>query len=92
MAEKNIKKVLEDYKEETNRHFDVVAENLKGEIKQVAEEVSLNTERIENVQKDVNTIKGDMGVMKVDIETIKIDIEFIKNELKRKLIEMNLLS
>ena len=76
MAEE-IKKILEDYKDETKRHFDVVAEDLKGEIKTVTEVVSLNAQKIGNLQKNVSEIKDDIGI-------IKVDIEFIKNELKQK--------
>jgi len=36
MAEE-IKKILEDYKEETKRHFDVVAERLEDKIEIVSE-------------------------------------------------------
>ena len=77
MAEENIKEILKDYKEETKRHFDVVAEDLKGEIKIVAEGVTINTEKIDALQEDMNEVKE-------DIEIIKLDIEFIKNELKQK--------
>jgi len=40
MVEENIKQVLNDYKEETKRHFDVVAEDLKDGIKLIAEQHS----------------------------------------------------
>ena len=78
MAEENIKNILKDYKEETKRHFDVVAEDLKGEIKMVAEQVAANTE-------DITAIKHDVHKIKDDVEIIKVDIEFIKNELKQKI-------
>ena len=77
MAENNIKDILEDYKEETKRHFDVVAEDLKDEIKVVSEQVAVNS-------KDITTIKQDVHKIKDDVEIIKLDIEFIKNELKQK--------
>lgn len=64
MAEKDIEKILRDYKKETKRHFDVVAEDLKGEIKIVAGNVSQNTQKIDTLQKDVNTIKEDIEVIK----------------------------
>jgi len=73
MAEENSKQ----FKDEICQHFDVVAEDLKDDIKQVAEGVSLNTQKIDGLQGDMNTVKG-------DIEIIKVDIEFIKNELKQK--------
>jgi peptidoglycan hydrolase CwlO-like protein len=76
MAE-DIKQILNDYKEETKRHFNVVAEDLKGEIKAVAEQVGANSEKLE---------RHDQRFNKIDetLETIKLDIEFIKNDLKQK--------
>ena len=76
MAE-DIKELLEDYKEETKRHFDVVAEDLKGEIRAVAEQVAVNTEKLEMHDQKFDKIGNDVGI-------IKLDIEFIKNELKQK--------
>ena len=75
MVEENIKNILEDYKEETKRHFDVGAEDLKNEIKIVAEQVGANTEVLEKHTQKFNKINE-------TLEIIKIDIEFIKNELK----------
>lgn len=72
-----IKEILEDYKEETKRHFDVVAEDIKGKIETVSEQVATNTEKITALQEDMNKVRD-------DIEVIKLDIEFIKNELKQK--------
>lgn len=73
----DVKKILEDYKEETKRHFDVVAEDLKSDIKAVAEQVAANTEKLEEHDRRFNKIDE-------TLETIKLDIEFIKNELKQK--------
>ena len=72
-----IKQILDDYKEETKRHFDVVAEGIKEEIKTVSEQVATNTEQI-------TVLQGDMNQVKDDIEVIKLDIEVIKNDLKQK--------
>ena len=77
MTEKGVEEIITEYKEETKRHFDGVAEDLKSEIKGVAEQVSSNTEKL---------IEHDQRFNKIDetLEIIKIDIEFIKNELKQK--------
>jgi len=76
MAEE-VRKILEDYKEETKRHFDVVAERLEDKIQTVSEQVAANTEKLE---------EHDLRFNKIDetLEIIKLDIEFIKNELKQK--------
>ena len=83
MAE-DIKEILEDYKEETKRHFDVVAEDLKGEIRIVAEQVSANTEKLEEHDRRFNQIDERFNRIDDTLEVIKIDIEFIKNDLKQK--------
>jgi len=76
MAE-DIKEILTEYKEETKRHFDVVAERLEDKIAGVAKQVVANSE-------DITVIKDDVHHIKDDIEIIKLDIEFIKNDLKQK--------
>lgn len=71
------RKILKDYKEETKRHFDVVAERIEDKIGVVSEQVTTNTEKITSLQTDMNKVKE-------GIQIIKLDIEFIKNELKQK--------
>ena len=73
----DIKEILKDYKEETKRHFDVVAERLEDKIGIVSEQVAANTE-------DIAAMRNDVHKTRDDIEIIKLDIEFIKNELKQK--------
>lgn len=80
MAEENSKQ----FKDEICRHFDVVAEDLKSGIKQVAEGVSLNSERIETIQETLNQHGKKLESIEVNIEAIKLDIEFIKHNLKKK--------
>ena len=45
-----IKKILEDYKDETKRYFDVMAEDIKDKITTVSEQVGINTEKIISIQ------------------------------------------
>jgi hypothetical protein len=73
----DIKKLLKDYKEETKRHFDVVAERLEDKMSVIAEQVAANSE-------DITAIKEDLGQVKDDVGIIKMDIEVIKNDLKQK--------
>jgi len=72
-----MRKILDEYKKETKRHFDVVAEALQDRIEMVAEKVGANTEKLQ---------EHDLRFNKIDetLEIIKLDIEFIKNELKQK--------
>jgi peptidoglycan hydrolase CwlO-like protein len=73
MAEENLKQ----FKDEVIRHFDVVAEDIKDKIGILSEQVSANTEKLEEHDKRFDKIEDDLGV-------IKLDIEVIKNDLKQK--------
>ena len=84
MAE-DIKTILNNYKEETKRHFDVVAEDLKSEIKIVSEQVVANTEKLTEHDQRFNKIDQRFDKIEDNLEIIKLDIEFIKNELKQKI-------
>jgi DNA-binding ferritin-like protein len=77
MEEKKIKRILEEYKKETKRHFDVVAEKIEDKIALVAEQVAANIEKLKEHDKRFDKIED-------TLEVIKLDIEFIKNELKQK--------
>jgi DNA-binding ferritin-like protein len=77
MEEKKIKRILEEYKKETKRHFDVVAEKIEDKIALLAEQVAANTEKLKEHDKRFDKIED-------TLEVIKLDIEFIKNELKQK--------
>ncbi len=81
MAEENIKKLLEDYKQDTTRHFDVVAESLKHEIQLVAEGVSTANERIDILQGDVTGIKENVANLEVEVVGIKDEMVGIKDEM-----------
>ena len=56
----DIKTILEEYKNETNRHFDVVAERLEDKIAVVSEQVAANTETLEVIKLDIEVIKNDL--------------------------------
>ena len=83
MAE-DIKKILKDYKEETKRHFDVVAEDLKSKMQTISEQVAANTEKLEEHDQRFEKIENKLGRIEDTLEIIKLDIEFIKHELKQK--------
>ena len=90
----NIKEVIKEYKEETMRHFDVVAEDLRSDIKTVAEGVTVANqrlhsleqlpERVEAIGDNVEAMKVSMNGVKQDMDVMKQDISFIKNDLKQK--------
>ena len=80
MPEENIKQILEGYKEETKRHFDVVAEDLKGEIKIVAEQVAANTEKLGEHDLRFNKIEGKLG--EHDLRFNKIEGKLGEHDLR----------
>lgn len=76
MAE-NIDKILEKYNQDVKRHMSVLTEDFKNEVKIIAEQVTANTEKLEEHDQRFNKLDE-------TLETIKLDIEVIKNDLKQK--------
>lgn len=79
-----IKEILNEYKEETKRHFDVVTEGIKDEIKLVAEGVSGNDQKITSIRTKLLEHDQRFENIEGDLQIIKLDVSFIKNELKQK--------
>lgn len=86
-ANLTIQKALKEVK----RHFDVVVDDLKDEIKIIAEQhgdikktLDSHTEMIGSMKEDIEVMKSDITTTKTDVEIIKSDIEFIKGPLKKK--------
>jgi chromosome segregation ATPase len=50
----DVKRYFDEKSAETQRHFDVVAERLEGQIRQVAEGVDLNAERLDRVEQTLD--------------------------------------
>ncbi len=64
------KEDLKNSTEETKRHFDVVAEDIKSSITLLAEQVSANTEKLTNIeetdkgtQKEIISLKNRVSVL-----------------------------
>ena len=67
----DINKLLGEHRDDIKRHFDTVAEDLKGEIQQVAEGVTVNTqhlERLEPMQETLGQVKADTDAVKTPLE------------------------
>jgi len=63
--------------EETKRYFDVVAERLEGEIKQVAEGVATNTrqlERLADVPDKLEKIDGHLDVIETTLVAVNLPV------------------
>ncbi len=76
----DIKKIIEETAEKTakkiNDHFDVVAEDLKGEIKQVAEGVEANAQRLDRIETRVEKLEP----LKDDVAAIKVAVGVVPGE------------
>ena len=82
--EEDLRQIIKDQGEETRRHFDVVAEDLKSEIQTVAEQVVQNSENITIVKEKLEQHSQKFERIEAVLGTVKIDLEFIKHELRRK--------
>ncbi len=88
----DIKKLLEENKDEIKRHFDTVAEDLKGEIQQVAEGVTQNTQQLERLK----PMEATLDQVKVDVDAIKatpdqvnlVELRQEVNDMKKRLEEL----
>ena len=84
----DIKKLLEKHREEIKNHFNVVAEDLKGEIRQVAEGVTTNTEHLERLQ----PMQRSLEEVKADVDAIKTTLGGTESEkpLKQRVADLEL--
>jgi chromosome segregation ATPase len=70
MEEKKIKRILEEYKEETKRHFDIVAEKIEDKIALVAEQVGVNTEKLKEHDLKLDSISEKLKEQDLKFESI----------------------
>lgn len=77
VAEEKLKTILEEQREEYQRHLGAVVEDFKSTMQLIAESVS-------GVQEQLTAIRDMVAKNTEDIETIKMNIEFIKSGLKKK--------
>ena len=75
---------IKQFSEEIKKHFDIVAEDLKGTITQIAEGVSINSELLEQLTKRVDAVEeqlDNLQGMRPSIESIKDDVSRIRVHL-----------
>lgn len=100
MAGQELKQFADDIKRhvdkkavETQRHFDVVAEDLTSTITQIAEGVSTNGELIEQLSKRVEIIEAQINnlqgmrssveSMREDVLKIRVRLESLQNKIEK---------
>ena len=85
----DIKKLLGEQKDDIKRHFDIVAEALKGEVQQVAEGVTENTqqlERLEPMEETLAQVKVDVDAIKATLDQVNlVELRQEVNDMKKRL-------
>ena len=76
----DVKELIREEGKKTRRHFDVVAESLRSDIKAVAEGVEVANQRLDRLEPLVEKVDA----MKDDVEAIKVTTQSIQHDLKRK--------
>jgi chromosome segregation ATPase len=70
MEEKKIKRILEEYKKDTKRHFDVIAEKIEDKIALLAEQVGVNTEKLKEHDLKLDSISEKLKEQDLKFESI----------------------
>ncbi len=68
--------------DELHRHFDVVAENLQGQIQQVAEGVVLGNERLDRVEVRLEGIGGRLDRVEVRLDGVDGRLDHFETEVR----------
>ncbi len=76
----DIKKLLEDHKDEIKRHFDVVSEDTKSEIKTYTDQIGSNTTKLTQLQTGLEKVKKDLTQVKNDVSVIKLAVQGTEDE------------
>ena len=89
----DLKKFIKEQNKETMRHFDVVAEDLRSSMTQIAEGVSTNSEllerlgkRIEIVETQIDNLQGmraSVESMRDDVVKIRVRLEALQNKVEK---------
>lgn len=89
----NLKKSVDEKNVKTQRHFDVVAEDLRSSMTQIAEGVSTNSELIERLDKRVEVIetqidnlqgmRSSVESMREDVLKIRVRLETLQNKIEK---------
>ena len=76
----DIKQIIKEEGKKTRRHFDVVAESLRSDIKAVAEGVEVANRRLDSLEPLVEKVEK----IEDDVEAIKVTVQSIQHDLKHK--------
>lgn len=89
----DLKQFIKKQGVETRRHFDVVAEDLRSSMTQIAEGVSTNSElleqldkRLEIIEDQVDNLQGmrsSVESMREDVAKIRVHLESLQNKVEK---------
>ncbi|HEV8532032.1 MAG TPA: hypothetical protein VGT00_11490 [Methylomirabilota bacterium] len=82
----DLRQEVRDTAAETRRHFDVVAESLRQDIRSVAEGVAATTERMDRVEASVKTemeerFAGTHSIFRTAFHELRRDIDDVRSRL-----------
>jgi len=75
------KDIISEIKEEFKRHTNVLMEQMKHEVKTVAEGHSILVKKLDKVESEIGELKNDMAIIKPIVAANSKDLKEIKSEL-----------
>lgn len=88
MAE-DLKQFIEEKAEETQRHFDVVAERIEGKIDTLVEGFELHTQQLDRMETKLEKVESKLENVDARLATIEITLEAVNLPmLKEKFIAL----
>lgn len=89
----NLKKSVDEKNVKTQRHFDVIAEDLRSSMTQIAEGVSTNSELAERLDKrlaiveaqidNLQGMRSSVESMREDVLKIRVRLETLQNKIEK---------
>jgi hypothetical protein len=67
--------------EEVKRHFNVVAEGLRSDIRLVIEGLAANTDRLDGVEVRLDRVEVRLDRVEVRLDGVEVQLDGVKNEL-----------
>ena len=79
--ETDSKDIVSEIEKRFERHTNILMEQMRHEVKTVAEGHSVIIRKLEDHDKEFSTIKSDIAELKTDVHVLKSDVREIKSEL-----------
>jgi len=76
------KDIVSEIKEEFKRHTNILMEQMRHEVKTVAEGHSILVKKVDEVKSDLSEVKTDLNAVKSDVDKVKSDISELKTDVR----------